>query len=46
MMSGKCPKCEKVMSNVLLESGPLGNQFAGPVLAGLLPDRVGSAIQP
>ena len=32
----KCPKCEKLMNSVLLERGPLGNQFSGPVLAGFI----------
>jgi hypothetical protein len=32
----KCPKCERLIINVLLEKGPLGDQFAGPVLAGFV----------
>jgi phage FluMu protein Com len=35
-MSGKCPKCEQVIGNVLLEPGPLGNRFSGPMLAGFV----------
>jgi hypothetical protein len=33
MNSGKCPKCEQVVS-VDLERGPLGNQAFGPLVGG------------
>jgi hypothetical protein len=40
-MSGKCPKCESVISvnlehgpSVNLEHGPIGNQTSGPLLGG------------
>jgi hypothetical protein len=35
-MSGNCPKCERVIGNVVLEHGPLGNQFSGPMISGFV----------
>jgi hypothetical protein len=33
-MNAKCPSCDKAISNVNLERGPLGNSVFGPLVHG------------
>jgi hypothetical protein len=33
-MNAKCPSCDKAISNVNLERGPLGNSVFGPLVPG------------
>lgn len=35
-MNLKCPSCDKAISNVALEAGPVGNTVTGPLVGGFV----------
>ena len=35
-MNAKCPSCGKAIHRVILEPGPLGDQFTGPLVSGYM----------
>jgi hypothetical protein len=34
MQNGKCPSCDQTIGAPHLETGPIGNQLSGPLVAG------------